>query len=231
MENPVAVYLGTVGEVPVLSRMGEVEIAKRIEAGEAAEGELVEANLRLVVSIAKRHVNRGLPFLDLIQEGNIGLMRAVEKFDYKRGYKFSTYATWWIRQAITRAISDQARTIRIPVHMLTTINKLGRTKRQLAQSLGRDATLEEIAGSMGVEVSEVRKILRLVSNPVSLQTPVGEEGDAQLGDLIEDDTAVSPADRMAAQRSERIASMVLATLTPREQMALQVRSGSEGPLI
>ena len=231
MENPVAAYLGTVGEVPVLSRMGEVEIAKRIEAGEAAEGELVEANLRLVVSIAKRHVNRGLPFLDLIQEGNIGLMRAVEKFDYKRGYKFSTYATWWIRQAITRAISDQARTIRIPVHMLTTINKLGRTKRQLAQSLGRDATLEEIAGSMGVEVREVRKILRLVSNPVSLQTPVGEEGDAQLGDLIEDDNAVSPADRMAAQRSERIASMVLATLTPREQMALQVRSGSEGPLI
>ena len=195
IDDPVRMYLKEIGKVPLLTAEEEVELAKRMEAGdESAKHELAEANLRLVVSIAKRYVGRGMLFLDLIQEGNLGLIKAVEKFDFRKGFKFSTYATWWIRQAITRAIADQARTIRIPVHMVETINKLIRISRQLLQELGREPTPEEIAKSMGITEAKVREIIKIAQEPVSLETPIGEEEDSHLGDFIQDEDAPAPAD-------------------------------------
>jgi RNA polymerase primary sigma factor len=226
VDDPVRMYLKEIGRVPLLTAEEEVELAKRIEMGdEAAKRKLAEANLRLVVSIAKRYVGRGLLFLDLIQEGNLGLMKAVDKFDYRKGYKFSTYATWWIRQAITRAIADQARTIRIPVHMVETINKLMRTSRQLLQELGRDPTVEELAEAMDMEPEKVREILKISQEPVSLETPIGEEEDSHLGDFIEDQEALAPAESASFIMLKEQLDSVLNTLTEREQRVLKLRFG------
>ena len=226
IEDPVRMYLKEIGKVSLLSADEEIELAKRMEKGdEAAKKRLAEANLRLVVSIAKRYVGRGMLFLDLIQEGNLGLIKAVEKFDYRKGYKFSTYATWWIRQAITRAIADQARTIRIPVHMVETINKLIRVSRQLLQELGREPTPEEIAEEMDMPVDRVREILKISQEPVSLETPIGEEEDSHLGDLIQDDNVPVPADAAAFTLLKEQLVEVLSTLTDREQKVLRLRFG------
>ena len=226
IEDPVRMYLKEIGKVPLLTAEEEIELAKRMEAGdEEAKKRLAEANLRLVVSIAKRYVGRGMQFLDLIQEGNLGLIKAVEKFDYRKGYKFSTYATWWIRQAITRAIADQARTIRIPVHMVETINKLIRVSRQLLQELGREPTPEEIAEEMDMPVERVREILKISQEPVSLETPIGEEEDSHLGDFIQDDNVPVPADAAAFTLLKEQLAEVLDTLTEREQKVLRLRFG------
>ena len=226
IEDPVRMYLKEIGKVSLLSADEEIELAKRMEKGdEAAKKRLAEANLRLVVSIAKRYVGRGMLFLDLIQEGNLGLIKAVEKFDYRKGYKFSTYATWWIRQAITRAIADQARTIRIPVHMVETINKLIRVSRQLLQELGREPTPEEIAEEMDLPVDRVREILKISQEPVSLETPIGEEEDSHLGDFIQDDNVPVPADAAAFTLLKEQLVEVLSTLTDREQKVLRLRFG------
>ena len=226
IEDPVRMYLKEIGKVPLLTAEEEIELAKRMENGdEDAKKRLAEANLRLVVSIAKRYVGRGMLFLDLIQEGNLGLIKAVEKFDYRKGYKFSTYATWWIRQAITRAIADQARTIRIPVHMVETINKLIRVSRQLLQELGREPTPEEIAEEMDMSVDRVREILKISQEPVSLETPIGEEEDSHLGDFIQDDNVPVPADAAAFTLLKEQLVEVLGTLTEREQKVLRLRFG------
>jgi len=226
IEDPVRMYLKEIGKVPLLTAEEEIELAKKMEEGdEEAKKRLAEANLRLVVSIAKRYVGRGMLFLDLIQEGNLGLIKAVEKFDYRKGYKFSTYATWWIRQAITRAIADQARTIRIPVHMVETINKLIRVSRQLLQELGREPTPEEIAAVMEMPVDRVREILKISQEPVSLETPIGEEEDSHLGDFIQDDNVPVPADAAAFTLLKEQLSEVLGTLTEREQKVLRLRFG------
>ena len=226
IEGPVRMYLKEIGKVSLLTADEEIELAKRMEQGdEAAKKRLAEANLRLVVSIAKRYVGRGMLFLDLIQEGNLGLIKAVEKFDYRKGYKFSTYATWWIRQAITRAIADQARTIRIPVHMVETINKLIRVSRQLLQELGREPTPEEIAEEMDMSVDRVREILKISQEPVSLETPIGEEEDSHLGDFIQDDNVPVPADAAAFTLLKEQLIEVLGTLTEREQKVLRLRFG------
>ncbi|MCR5302663.1 MAG: RNA polymerase sigma factor RpoD [Lachnospiraceae bacterium] len=226
IEDPVRMYLKEIGKVPLLTAEEEIELAKRMENGdEEAKKRLAEANLRLVVSIAKRYVGRGMLFLDLIQEGNLGLIKAVEKFDYTKGYKFSTYATWWIRQAITRAIADQARTIRIPVHMVETINKLIRVSRQLLQELGREPTPEEIAEEMNLPVDRVRDILKISQEPVSLETPIGEEEDSHLGDFIQDDNVPVPAEAAAFTLLKEQLVEVLETLTDREQKVLRLRFG------
>lgn len=226
IEDPVRMYLKEIGKVPLLSAEEEIDLAKRMELGDQeAKKRLAEANLRLVVSIAKRYVGRGMLFLDLIQEGNLGLIKAVEKFDYRKGYKFSTYATWWIRQAITRAIADQARTIRIPVHMVETINKLIRVSRQLLQELGREPTPEEIAEDMNMPVDRVREILKISQEPVSLETPIGEEEDSHLGDFIQDDNVPVPADAAAFTLLKEQLVEVLGTLTEREQKVLRLRFG------
>ncbi len=228
IEDPVRMYLKEIGKVPLLSAEREIELAKRMEEGdEDAKQELTEANLRLVVSIAKRYVGRGMQFLDLIQEGNLGLLKAVEKFDYRKGYKFSTYATWWIRQAITRAIADQARTIRIPVHMVETINKLIRVSRQLLQELGREPTAEEIAEEMDMPVERVREILKISQEPVSLETPIGEEEDSHLGDFIQDDNVPMPAEAASQTLLKEQLNEVLGTLTDREQKVLRLRFGMD----
>jgi RNA polymerase primary sigma factor len=226
INDPVRMYLKEIGRVPLLSAEEEIELAKRIEQGdEEAKRRLAEANLRLVVSIAKRYVGRGMLFLDLIQEGNMGLLKAVEKFDYRKGYKFSTYATWWIRQAITRAIADQARTIRIPVHMVETINKLIRVQRQLLQDLGREPSPEEIAEEMDLTPEKVREILKIAQEPVSLETPIGEEDDSHLGDFIEDQEATSPSEHAAYELLKEQLEDVLDTLTDREENVLRLRFG------
>ena len=226
IEDPVRMYLKEIGKVPLLSAEREIELAKRMEEGdEDAKKELAEANLRLVVSIAKRYVGRGMLFLDLIQEGNLGLIKAVEKFDYHKGYKFSTYATWWIRQAITRAIADQARTIRIPVLMVETINKLIRVSRQLLQELGREPLPEEIAKELDMPVERVREILKISQEPVSLETPIGEEEDSHLGDFIQDDNVPVPAEAAAQTLLKEQLDEVLDTLTEREQKVLRLRFG------
>ena len=226
IEDPVRMYLKEIGKVPLLNAEREIELAKRMEEGdEEAKKELAEANLRLVVSIAKRYVGRGMLFLDLIQEGNLGLIKAVEKFDYHKGYKFSTYATWWIRQAITRAIADQARTIRIPVHMVETINKLIRVSRQLLQELGREPLPEEIAKELDMPVERVREILKISQEPVSLETPIGEEEDSHLGDFIQDDNVPVPAEAAAQTLLKEQLDEVLDTLTEREQKVLRLRFG------
>ena len=226
IEDPVRMYLKEIGKVPLLSADEEVELAKRMAEGdEEAKKRLAEANLRLVVSIAKRYVGRGMLFLDLIQEGNLGLIKAVEKFDYHKGFKFSTYATWWIRQAITRAIADQARTIRIPVHMVETINKLIRVSRQLLQELGREPTPEEIAAELDMPVERVREILKISQEPVSLETPIGEEEDSHLGDFIQDDNVPVPAEAAAQTLLKEQLDEVLDTLTEREQKVLRLRFG------
>ena len=226
IEDPVRMYLKEIGKVPLLSADEEIELAQRMEDGdEEAKKKLAEANLRLVVSIAKRYVGRGMLFLDLIQEGNLGLIKAVEKFDYHKGYKFSTYATWWIRQAITRAIADQARTIRIPVHMVETINKLIRVSGQLLQELGREPTPEEIAAELDMPVERVREILKISQEPVSLETPIGEEEDSPLGDFIQDDNVLVPAEAAAATLLKEQLDEVLDTLTEREQKVLRLRFG------
>ena len=226
LEDPVRMYLKEIGKVPLLSQDEELELAKRMEEGDVeARKRLSEANLRLVVSIAKRYVGRGMQFLDLIQEGNLGLIKAVEKFDYRKGYKFSTYATWWIRQAITRAIADQARTIRIPVHMVETINKLIRVQRQLLQELGREPLPEEVAKEMGVSVERVREIQKISQEPVSLETPIGEEEDSHLGDFVEDDHIPTPSEAAAFTLLREQLSEVLGTLTDREQKVLRLRFG------
>ena len=228
IEDPVRMYLKEIGKVPLLSAEEEIELAKRMELGDQeAKKRLAEANLRLVVSIAKRYVGRGMLFLDLIQEGNLGLIKAVEKFDYRKGYKFSTYATWWIRQAITRAIADQARTIRIPVHMVETINKLIRVSRQLLQELGREPSPEEIAAEMNMPVERVREILKISQEPVSLETPIGEEEDSHLGDFIQDDNVPVPAEAAAFTLLKEQLEEVLGTLTEREQKVLTLRFGLE----
>ena len=226
IDDPVRMYLKEIGRVPLLTAEEEIELAKRMEQGdEEAKKKLAEANLRLVVSIAKRYVGRGMLFLDLIQEGNLGLIKAVEKFDYGKGFKFSTYATWWIRQAITRAIADQARTIRIPVHMVETINKLIRVSRQLLQELGRDPTPEEIAAAMEIPVERVREIQKVAQEPVSLETPIGEEEDNHLGDFIEDEDAPAPAEAASYILLKEQLESVLDTLTPREEKVLRLRFG------
>ena len=226
IEDHVRMYLKEIGKVPLLTSEEEIELAKRMEEGdEDAKARLAEANLRLVVSIAKRYVGRGMQLLDLIQEGNLGLMKAVKKFDYRKGYKFSTYATWWIRQATTRAIADQARTIRIPVHMVETINKLLRVSRQLLQELGREPTNEEIAERMEIPVSRVREIMKISQDPISLETPIGEEEDSHLGDFIKDENITSPADAAAFVLLKEQLNEVLGTLTEREQEVLKLRFG------
>lgn len=226
LDDPVRMYLKEIGKVPLLSAEDEIELAKKMELGdEEAKKKLAEANLRLVVSIAKRYVGRGMLFLDLIQEGNLGLIKAVDKFDYKKGYKFSTYATWWIRQAITRAIADQARTIRIPVHMVETINKLMRVSRQLVQELGREPLAEEIAEKMDLPVDRVREIVKIAQEPVSLETPIGEEEDSHLGDFIQDDNVPVPAEAATYTMLKEQIVDVLTTLTDREQKVLRLRFG------
>ena len=231
IDDPVRMYLKEIGKVPLLTADEEIEIAKKMLEGgpdaEAAKKKLAEANLRLVVSIAKRYVGRGMLFLDLIQEGNLGLIKAVEKFDYTKGFKFSTYATWWIRQAITRAIADQARTIRIPVHMVETINKLIRVSRQLLQEKGREPQPEEIAEAMGISVEKVREIVKIAQEPVSLETPIGEEEDSHLGDFIQDDDAPPPAEAASFTLMKEQLMSVLDTLTPREKKVLSLRFGLE----
>ena len=227
-EDPVRMYLKEIGNVPLLTSEQEVELARRVEAGdEEAKKALTEANLRLVVSIAKKYVGRGMPFLDLIQEGNMGLMKAVDKFDYTKGYKFSTYATWWIRQAITRGIADTGRTIRVPVHMVETINKTLRMTRQLLQELGREPTPEEVAERLSVPVSRVREVLKISRDPVSLDTPIGEEDDSHLGDFIEDDTALSPADSATFSMLREELANALESLTERERQVVKLRFGLE----
>ena len=228
VDDPVRMYLKEIGKVPLLSAEEEIELAERMERGdEEAKKKLCEANLRLVVSIAKRYVGRGMLFLDLIQEGNLGLIKAVDKFDYRKGYKFSTYATWWIRQAITRSIADQARTIRIPVHMVETINKLIRVSRQLLQTYGREPSPEEIAKEMGISVDKVREIQKIAQEPVSLETPIGEEEDSHLGDFIPDDDVPAPAEAAAFSMLKEQLVEVLDTLTEREQKVLKLRFGLE----
>ena len=228
VDDPVRMYLKEIGKVPLLTAQEEIDLAKRMEAGdEYAKQKLCEANLRLVVSIAKKYVGRGMLFLDLIQEGNLGLIKAVDKFDWTKGYKFSTYATWWIRQAITRSIADQARTIRIPVHMVETINKLIRVSRQLLQEEGREPTPDEIAEEMGISVEKVREILKIAQEPVSLETPIGEEEDSHLGDFIPDDDAPAPAEAAAFYMMKEQLVDVLGTLTEREQKVLKLRFGLE----
>ena len=227
-EDPVRMYLKEIGNVPLLTTEQEVELAKRVEAGdEEAKKQLTEANLRLVVSIAKKYVGRRMPFLDLIQEGNMGLMKAVDKFDYTKGYKFSTYATWWIRQAITRGIADTGRTIRVPVHMVETINKTLRMTRTLLQELGREPTPEEVAERLNVSVSRVREVLKISRDPVSLDTPIGEEDDSHLGDFIEDDSALSPADSAAFSMLRAELATALESLTDRERQVVKLRFGLE----
>ena len=228
IEDPVRMYLKEIGKVPLLSADEEIELAQRMEVGDQdAKKRLAEANLRLVVSIAKRYVGRGMLFLDLIQEGNLGLIKAVEKFDYRKGYKFSTYATWWIRQAITRAIADQARTIRIPVHMVETINKVIRVSRQLLQELGHDPSPNEIAAEMNMPVEKVREILKIAQEPVSLETPIGEEEDSHLGDFIPDEGASEPSEAASFTLLKEQLVDVLSTLTPREEKVLKLRFGIE----
>ena len=228
VDDPVRMYLKEIGKVPLLSADEEIELAKLMAEGdEAAKKKMAEANLRLVVSIAKRYVGRGMLFLDLIQEGNLGLIKAVEKFDYTKGYKFSTYATWWIRQAITRAIADQARTIRIPVHMVETINKVMRISRQLLQELGHDPSPEDIAKEMNIPVEKVRDILKIAQEPISLETPIGEEEDSHLGDFIPDEDASEPAEAASYTLLKEQLSEVLSTLTPREEKVLRLRFGLE----
>ena len=228
VDDPVRMYLKEIGKVSLLTAEAEVELAKRMAEGDKdAKREMAEANLRLVVSIAKRYVGRGMLFLDLIQEGNLGLIKAVDKFDYTKGYKFSTYATWWIRQAITRAIADQARTIRIPVHMVETINKVMRISRQLLQELGHDPSPEEIADDMGLPVEKVREILKIAQEPVSLETPIGEEEDSHLGDFIPDEDASEPSEAASFTLLKEQLSDVLSTLTPREEKVLRLRFGIE----
>ena len=227
-EDPVRMYLKEIGNVPLLTSEQEVDLGMRVEAGDvSAKRELTEANLRLVVSIAKKYVGRGMPFLDLIQEGNMGLMKAVDKFDYTKGYKFSTYATWWIRQAITRGIADTGRTIRVPVHMVETINKTLRMTRQLLQELGREPTPEEVAERLGVPASRVREVLKISRDPVSLDTPIGEEDDSHLGDFIEDDTALSPADSATFSMLREELANALESLTERERQVVKLRFGLE----
>lgn len=226
LADPIRMYLKEIGKIPLLSTDDEIELAKRMEKGdEEARKKLAEANLRLVVSIAKRYVGRGMQFLDLIQEGNLGLIKAVEKFDYRKGYKFSTYATWWIRQAITRAIADQARTIRIPVHMVETINRLIRTSRQMVQELGREPTPEELARKLDMPAERVREIKKISQDPVSLETPIGEEEDSHLGDFIQDDNVMIPADQAAFTLLHEQLMESLETLTEREQQVLRLRFG------
>ena len=226
LDDPVKMYLKDIGRVPLLTAEEEIDLAKRMqENDQAAKKRLCEANLRLVVSIAKRYVGRGMLFLDLIQEGNMGLMKAVEKFDYQKGFKFSTYATWWIRQSITRAIADQARTIRIPVHMVETINKLTRVQRVLLQELGREPTPAEIAEKMGVTEERVREIQKIAQDPVSLETPIGEEEDSHLGDFIEDEKTATPSDSVASTMLKEQLLGVLDTLTPREEKVIRLRYG------
>lgn len=226
VDDPVKMYLKEIGKVSLLTREEEVELAKRIEAGDkSAKKELAEANLRLVVSIAKKYIGRGMSFLDLIQEGNLGLIKAVDKFDYTKGYKFSTYATWWIRQAITRSIADQARTIRIPVHMIENINKLVRVQRQLVQDLGRDPKPEEIAEEMNMEVDKVRNIIKIAQKPISLETPIGEEEDSYLGDFVEDEHVQAPEETATYTMLKEQLLDILGTLTPREQGVLRLRFG------
>ncbi len=228
IDDPVRMYLKEIGKVPLLSADKELELASRMAAGdEKAKDQLVEANLRLVVSIAKKYINRGMFFLDLIQEGNLGLMKAVEKFDYGKGYKFSTYATWWVRQAITRAIADQARTIRIPVHMVETINKVLRASRQLLQKLGREPTSEEIAKEVNLSSDRVREILKISQEPVSLEMPIGEEEDSHLGDFIADENTPAPAEAASYVMLHKALYDVLKTLTPREESVLKLRFGLE----
>lgn len=226
IDDPVKIYLKEIGRVPLLTSEEEIELAQRMQNGDSsAKKRLAEANLRLVVSIAKRYGGRGMSFLDLIQEGNLGLIKAVEKFDYTKGFKFSTYATWWIRQSITRAIADQARTIRIPVHMVETINKTGRVSRQLLQKLGREPSPAEIAAEMGIPVEKVIEIQKIAQDPVSLETPIGEEEDSHLGDFLEDDKAASPSDRAEAKMLREQLLQVLDTLTPRENEVIRKRYG------
>ena len=228
IDDPVRMYLKEIGKIPLLDAERELYLAERISLGDkAAKDELVEANLRLVVSIAKRHVGKGMYFLDLIQEGNLGLMKAVEKFDWQKGFKFSTYATWWIRQAITRAIADQARTIRIPVHMVETIHKVSRTARQLLQELGREPTIEEIAERIGMSAEKVREIMKIAQDPVSLETPIGEEEDSHLGDFVVDNDSPAPADTASYSLLREQLCAVLHTLTPREEQVLKLRFGLE----
>ena len=226
LDDPVKMYLKDIGRVPLLTTDDEIDLARRMQEGdETARRKLSEANLRLVVSIAKRYVGRGMLFLDLIQEGNLGLMKAVEKFDYQKGFKFSTYATWWIRQAITRAIADQARTIRIPVHMVETINKLTRVSRLLLQKLGREPTPAEIAEEMHITEERVREIQKIAQDPVSLETPIGEEEDSHLGDFIEDESTETPSDRVSTTMLKETLLVVLNSLTPREEKVLRLRYG------
>ena len=229
IDDPVKMYLKEIGKIPLLSADEERILAENMEAGDIeAKKKLAETNLRLVVSIAKRYVGRGMQFLDLIQEGNMGLMKAVEKFDFRRGFKFSTYATWWIRQAITRSIADQARTIRIPVHMVETINKLVRIERQLVQELGREPTNEEISEHMGIEVDKVNEIRKIAQEPVSLETPIGEEDDSHLGDFIEDETAIAPDEAANFSMLKEQLNQVLSTLSDREKKVLELRFGLNG---